>query len=79
MFVPPKAYKPKARKMNTVQEMMEQLRQGPRKGLPFSVALTNSRITGRSSIYRHWQFQDALLTTLDPEVTTIHEMFEQSG
>lgn len=62
-----------------MEELLNQIREGPPKGSPFSVALSNSRVPGRSSVYRNWKFQDALLTTLDENVTTMHEMFERSG
>ncbi|KAG9947959.1 acetyl-CoA synthetase-like protein, partial [Aureobasidium melanogenum] len=65
--------------MTTTKELLDQLREGPPKGSPFSVALNNSQIPGRSSIYRNWKFQDALLTSLDPNITTLHEMFERSA
>ncbi|KAH0372757.1 acetyl-CoA synthetase-like protein, partial [Aureobasidium melanogenum] len=65
--------------MSSINELLDQLREGPPKGSPFSVALNNSQIPGRSSIYRNWKFQDALLTTLDPNITTLHEMFERSA
>lgn len=65
--------------MTVISELLDQLREGPPKDSPFSVALNNSQIPGRSSIYRNWKFQDALLTTLDPNITTLHEMFERSG
>ncbi|KAK6004296.1 hypothetical protein QM012_009146 [Aureobasidium pullulans] len=65
--------------MITVPELLQQLREGPPKGSPFSVALSNSQVPGRSSIYRNWKFHDALLSTLDPNITTIHDMFERSA
>ncbi|CAD0091907.1 unnamed protein product [Aureobasidium mustum] len=65
--------------MSTVPKLIEELREGPPKGSPFSVAMRGSQVPGRSSIYRNWKFQDALLTTLDPKITTIHDMFQESG
>ncbi|KAG9613739.1 acetyl-CoA synthetase-like protein, partial [Aureobasidium melanogenum] len=62
-----------------MEELLNQIREGPPKGSPFSVALSNSQVPGRSSIYRNWKFQDALLTTLDKNITTMHEMFERSA
>lgn len=30
-------------------------------------------------MYRNWRFQDELLQTLDPSITTMHDAFEQSA
>lgn len=65
--------------MNNMAILLEELRQGPPTGCPYSVALSNSRAPGRSAVYRHWMFQDALLKTLDASVTTMHDLFQQSG
>jgi long-chain acyl-CoA synthetase len=65
--------------MDAMQRTLEHLRQGPLDGAPFSVALRDSQKPGRSPVYRHWMYQDALLTTLESNITTIHEMFELSG
>ncbi|KAF2840289.1 long-chain-fatty-acid-CoA ligase/ protein binding protein [Patellaria atrata CBS 101060] len=51
----------------------------PPKGSPHGVALPGTKRDGRSAIYRHWRFQDELLKTLDPSVTTCHEAFEQTA
>ncbi|KAA6409794.1 MAG: AMP-binding enzyme [Lasallia pustulata] len=49
----------------------------PPVGSPYSVPLPGSEQEGRSKVYRHWRFPDELLKTLDPMVTTGHEMFDQ--
>ncbi|KAK5111818.1 hypothetical protein LTR62_004738 [Meristemomyces frigidus] len=51
----------------------------PPPGAPFSVPLPASELPGRSAVYRHWRRKESLLQTLDPAVTTIHELFEQSA
>lgn len=51
----------------------------PPKGDPYSVALPNSEKPGRSKVYRHWRFQDALLETLEPQILSAHDMFESTA
>ena len=51
----------------------------PPPGAPYSIALTGSEQRGRSPVYRHWRQQDGLIYTLDPEVKTAHDFFEQSA
>lgn len=47
---------------------------------PCSIPLSNSAREGRSSVYRHWRFQDRpLLQTLDPAVLTVQDLFEISA
>jgi len=48
----------------------------PPPGQPHSVAIPGTQQEGRSAIYRHWRFQDKILTNLDPNVRTAHEQFE---
>ncbi|KAL5116653.1 medium-chain fatty acid-CoA ligase faa2 [Pleosporales sp. CAS-2024a] len=51
----------------------------PPKGTPYSVALPGTATDGRSAIYRHFRFADApLLATLVPDITTLHEAFENT-
>lgn len=50
----------------------------PPVGQPHSVAIPGTEKEGRSAIYRHWRFQDKILTNLDPNVRTAHEQFETS-
>lgn len=54
----------------------EELQGPPAKGQPHSLPLSNSQKPGRTPIYRHYKFRDGLLETLDPEVKTVHDMFE---
>ncbi|TKA69761.1 hypothetical protein B0A49_05215 [Cryomyces minteri] len=51
----------------------------PPPGAPYSVAIEGSEQPGRSKVYRHWRFKDEMLVTLDTEITTAHEFFEQTG
>jgi long-chain acyl-CoA synthetase len=51
----------------------------PPPGAPYSVPVDGSEQTGRSKIYRLWRFKDALLQTLDPQVTSAHDFFETTG
>ncbi|KOS22097.1 Long chain acyl-CoA synthetase 7 [Escovopsis weberi] len=49
-------------------------------GQPQGVPVPGSERPNRSAVYRHWKFRDIpLLTTLDPEVQTIHDLFEASA
>jgi long-chain acyl-CoA synthetase len=48
--------------------LVEELRHAPPKGTPFSVALPESEKPGRSKVYRAWNMQKELLTTIDPTV-----------
>ncbi|KAL1968748.1 hypothetical protein VTN77DRAFT_1574 [Rasamsonia byssochlamydoides] len=57
----------------------EELRQPPPKGTPYSVALPGSEKPGRSKVYRAWNMQKELLTTLDPQIRTAHDMFEAAA
>ncbi|KAI9815692.1 MAG: hypothetical protein M1827_002088 [Pycnora praestabilis] len=51
----------------------------PPPGSPYSVALPGSKKEGRSKVYRHWRFKDGLLHSLDPSITTAHEIFEKTA
>ncbi|KAI9674326.1 MAG: hypothetical protein M1829_003727 [Trizodia sp. TS-e1964] len=47
---------------------------------PYSVALPGSEQAGRTKIYRNWRFANKpLLATLDPSLTTAHEVFEATA
>jgi long-chain acyl-CoA synthetase len=53
------------------------LQQPPPLGTPYSLPIPGSESEGRSAVYRHWRFRDGPLgNTIDPNVTTAHEMFE---
>ncbi|EMC96297.1 hypothetical protein BAUCODRAFT_470013 [Baudoinia panamericana UAMH 10762] len=52
----------------------------PPVGAPHSVSVAGTETPGRSPVYRHWRQKDAgPIHTLDPAVTTIHELFEQTA
>ncbi|KAJ6004820.1 hypothetical protein N7540_012619 [Penicillium herquei] len=51
----------------------------PPKGKPYSVAIPGTEKPGRSPIYRAWSAQKELIKSLDPKVTTAHEMFESTA
>ncbi|OOQ83881.1 putative AMP-binding enzyme [Penicillium brasilianum] len=57
----------------------EELKQSPPKGTPYSVAIPGTEQPGRSRVYRAWNAQKELLTTLDPQVVTAHDMFESTA
>lgn len=53
--------------------------QPPPPGSPYGLPVPNSEKPGRSAVYRHWRFRDQpLLETLDPEVQTLHDLFEEA-
>ena len=51
----------------------------PPPGAPYSVPVPGSEQAGRSSLYRHWRQKDGLIHTLDPDVKSAHDFFEQSA
>ena len=52
----------------------------PPPGAPYSLPVRGSEKEGRSAVYRHWRQADTgLVTTLDPAVGTVHELFEQTA
>lgn len=56
---------------------MKDLMQVPAPGSPHGVPIPGSERTGRSAVYRHHKFRDGpLLTTFDPEIQSIHDLFE---
>ncbi|CAI7631961.1 unnamed protein product [Penicillium discolor] len=57
----------------------EELKRAPPKGVAYSVAIPGTEQPGRSRVYRAWNAQKELLTTLDPQVTTAHDMFESTA
>ncbi len=54
----------------------EEYRKPPPKGQPYSIILAGSEQPGRTPVYRHHKCRDGLLETLDPAVSTAHDMFE---
>ncbi|KAH0399728.1 acetyl-CoA synthetase-like protein, partial [Aureobasidium melanogenum] len=56
-----------------------EIRVPPPPGAPYSVAVDGSEEPGRSKIYRHWRFKDGFLHSLDPQITSAHDYFEQTA
>lgn len=48
----------------------------PPPGSPYSVPVPGSEQPGRSPTYRHWRFKDGVLKSLDPDMTSAHDIFE---
>jgi len=65
--------------MSVAQAKAAELTRPPPANTPYSVALEDSEQPGRSKIYRNWKYTKSLLTSLDPAVSTAHELFEQRG
>ncbi|KAK9439303.1 AMP-dependent synthetase/ligase [Metarhizium brunneum] len=58
----------------------QRLNQPPPPGKPHGVAVPGTQRPGRSPIYRHWQVKDKpLISTLDPNIRTIHDLFDESA
>ncbi|KIW68801.1 hypothetical protein PV04_04722 [Phialophora macrospora] len=53
--------------------------QPPPKGQPYSITLPGSEKPDRTPVYRHHKCRDGLLETVDPSITTAHEMFEYAA
>lgn len=51
----------------------------PPPGAAYSIKVPGSEKPGRTAIYRHWRQTEGVISTLDPDVTTIHELFEQTA
>ena len=51
----------------------------PPPGAANSVPIPGSEQKGRSPVYRHWRQKDGLIHTLDPDIKTAHDFFEQSA
>ncbi|KAK4542702.1 hypothetical protein LTR36_006274 [Oleoguttula mirabilis] len=51
----------------------------PPPGAPYSIKVPGSEKAGRTPVYRHWRRTEGVVSTLDPAVTTAHEMFEQTA
>ncbi|KAL4927812.1 putative AMP-binding enzyme [Aspergillus undulatus] len=56
-----------------------ELNQEPPNGKPYSVPIPGTEKEGRSPIYRSYWTQKELVKTLDPNVTTAHEIFESTA
>ena len=53
--------------------------QVPPKGQPYSITIPGSEKPSRTSVYRHHKFREGVLETLDPSITTGHELFEYAA
>lgn len=62
-----------------VAERVKELVGPPPPGTPYSVAIPGSQKDARTAVYRHWRYQDALLKTVDPAVTSALELFESAA
>lgn len=51
----------------------------PPPGAANSVPVPGSEKQGRSPVYRHWRQKDELIHTLDPDVKSAHDFFEQTA
>ncbi|KAK6441092.1 medium-chain fatty acid-CoA ligase faa2 [Oleoguttula sp. CCFEE 5521] len=51
----------------------------PPPGTPYSYPVPGSQQKGRSAVYRHWRRRDGVVYSLDPAISTAHELFEQSA
>lgn len=51
----------------------------PPPGVSYSAIVPGSEQEGRSPVHRHWRFKDGLLYTLDPSVSSTHDMFESAA
>lgn len=51
----------------------------PPAGARYSAIVPNSEQEGRSAVHRHWRFGEGLLYTLDPSVSSTHDIFEYSA
>jgi long-chain acyl-CoA synthetase len=60
-------------------ERAKELQPPPEPGKPYSLPIPGSERPGRSAVYRHWRFMDGLLETLDPNIRTAHDFFEDTG
>ena len=60
-------------------ETAKEISPPPPHGVQYSISVPDSKRTGRSGVYRHWRQKDGILHTLDPSITTAHEVFEQAA
>ncbi|KAJ5576293.1 hypothetical protein N7535_003219 [Penicillium sp. DV-2018c] len=56
-----------------------ELKQAPPKRGAYSVPIAGTEQPDRTPVYRAWNSQKQLLATLDPQVTTAHDIFEQTA
>ncbi|KAK4692992.1 hypothetical protein P7C71_g4315, partial [Lecanoromycetidae sp. Uapishka_2] len=60
-------------------EVAKQYHPPPPAGAPYSVPVPGTAQPGRSATYRHWRFRDGILKSLDPNVRSAHQMFEETA
>ena len=56
-------------------EFAKDYRERPSPGAPYSVAVPGTEKQGRSAVYRHFRFQNGILKSLDPNVSTYITMY----
>ncbi|KAJ5263692.1 hypothetical protein N7478_011297 [Penicillium angulare] len=57
----------------------DDLKKAPPKGQAWSVPIPGTEQPGRSRVYRAWNAQKQMITTLDPQVQTAHDIFESTA
>jgi long-chain acyl-CoA synthetase len=62
----------------SVMDEAAKLHPPPPVGVPYNYIVPGSAQEGRSPVHRHWRFKDGLLHTLDPAVSSTHDMFESA-
>lgn len=64
---------------NVALQEAQKIIPAPPPGAPYGVAIPETQKEGRSAVYRHWRAKDRMIHSLDPSISTIHEMFEASA
>ncbi|KAI9170968.1 Long chain acyl-CoA synthetase [Paramyrothecium foliicola] len=66
--------------LRDVDAYLNDLAKPPPAGSPYGVPIPGSERPGRTAIYRHHRFRDSeLMTTVDPEVHSYHDLFESAA
>ncbi|ETS84751.1 hypothetical protein PFICI_02776 [Pestalotiopsis fici W106-1] len=65
--------------MESYIEKARRYAQPPPPGAPQGVAVPNSKLPGRSAVYRHWRRGDELPDYFDPDLSSGYDMFEQTA
>ena len=66
--------------MRDIDAYLSDLAKPPPAGSPYGLPIPGSERPGRSAIYRHHRFRDSeLMTTLDPEIHSLHDLFESAA
>lgn len=61
------------------QAFIDEVSKAPAPGTPYGLPIPGSEKPGRSAVYRHHKFRDQpLLTTIEPNVQSVHDMFEMA-